>query len=72
MGGLDLKLDGDDGIGGEDFGVSLDVKGKPSTDGRDNFGADGAFVEVSGKGDWDEPSYWKKVGRAVRSFFTGG
>ncbi|MGC2423170.1 MAG: hypothetical protein WA666_02315 [Nitrospirota bacterium] len=71
MGGLDLKLDNSDGIAGENIGISLDVKGKP-TNGQDNVGAEGAFIEVSGKGDWDEPSYWRKVGRAVKSFLTGG
>ena len=72
MGGLDLKLDNDDGIGGENIGISLDVKGKPKEEGEDNVGAEGIFIEASGKGDWDEPSYWRKVGRAVRSFLTGG
>jgi hypothetical protein len=72
MGGLDLRLDDSDGVGGENIGISLDVKGKPKCDGQDNVGADGVFVEVTGKGDWDEPSYWRKVGRAVKSFFTGG
>ncbi len=72
MDGLDLKLDNSDGIEGEDIGISLDVNGKPKKDGDDDVGADGVFVKVSGKGDWDEPSYWRKVGRAVKRYFTGG
>ncbi len=71
MARLDLKLDDSDGIEGEDIGISVDVKGKPK-DGQDTTGGQGVFFEVSGKGDWDEPSYWRKVGRAVRRFFTGG
>ncbi len=70
MAGIDLKLDDSDGIKGEDIGFSLDAKGKPH-DGQD-AGQEGVYLNIAGKGDWDEPSYWRKVGRAIRNFINGG
>ncbi len=70
MAGIYLKLDDGDGIKGETFGVSLNVKGKPKN--GDTAGEEGVYPEVSGKGDWDEPSYWRKVGGAIKNFINGG
>lgn len=62
---MNLELDDKDGVSGENISVSLGISGKPKPGQEDQ--AKGVFVEVSGKGDWDEPSYWGKVWRKLKA-----
>jgi hypothetical protein len=65
--GLNLELDDRDGVSGGEVGVSLGIAGKPRAGQEDQ--AEGVFVEVSGKGDWDEPSYWGKAWQKLKETF---